>query len=141
MLEALDEGKREIDDLTETISMTHSDVVRAFAIEKRASIAGLQALDVRNFASAGLRKLREELGPVASETWREIKTAFPRGVGKGLEGAVAASIKVGVATLVAAIAHPLAGLGVLIASFAPLARRAEEAGRRLEEVEDGNDAA
>lgn len=139
VLDALAEGSIEIAGLTEIAEQSQSDSARAAAIEKRASIAGLQALDVRNFASAGLKKLREELGPVASDTWREIKIAVPRGVGRGVESALTASIKVGVASLVAAIAHPLAGLGMIIVSFAPLAKRAEDAERMLSEPEDANE--
>ncbi|MFL5298276.1 MAG: winged helix-turn-helix domain-containing protein [Phenylobacterium sp.] len=132
VLEALDEGNVEIDSLTEIVVLSTSDSERALAIEKRASVAGLQALDVRNFASATLKKLNEELGPVAVESWREIKAAIPKGIGKGVEHAVAGGVKVAVASLAAALAGPLAGIGILIGSFVPLSRRASEAAEKLE---------
>ncbi|MBD8876495.1 hypothetical protein [Roseibium polysiphoniae] len=135
-IEALKEGTVEQASLTEIIDGTGDERSRAEALEKRDMISGLQALDVRNFVSSGLKKCGDELGPVVSESWNEAKGAIPRGVGKGVEGAVSGSVKVGVAALVASFAGPVAGLGVLIASFAPLGKRAEKVKEAVEDQKD-----
>lgn len=125
-VDALWEGSSQIELLSQLADSAFEEDERALAIEKRAQIAGFQALDLRNFSSAPLKKLTEEVGPVGSATWDEIKKAIPRGVGAGVEGAVSGSVKVGAAALIAAIAGPLVGIGALIASFAPIGRRAKE---------------
>lgn len=135
-IEALKEGTVEQASLTEIIDGTGDERSRAEALEKRAMISGLQALDVRNFVSSGLKKCGDELGPVLSESWNEAKGAIPRGVGKGVEGAVSGSVKLGVAALVASFAGPVAGLGLLIASFAPLGKRAEKVKEAVEDQKD-----
>ncbi|MEJ8475461.1 hypothetical protein [Roseibium algae] len=135
-IEALQEGAAEQDSLTVIIEASGNEVARAEAIEKRAMIAGLQALDVRNFVSSAVKKCGEELGPVAEDSWKEVKAAIPKGIGKGVEGAVSGSVKVGVAALVASIAGPVIGIGALIASFAPLGKRAEKVKEVVDEEKD-----
>lgn len=130
-VDALLEGTAQIELLTQLADTAVDEDERADAIEKRAQIAGFQALDLRNFTSAPLKRLAEEVGPVGSATWKELKQAIPRGVGAGVESAISSSVKVGVATLIGAIAGPLIGVGALIASFMPIGRRAKEIQQEL----------
>lgn len=102
------------------------------AIERQAQVAGFQALDVRNFASAAFKRFGEEVGSIGSESWKEAKAAISRGVGRGVEEGVAASVKVGIVALISAFAGPLAGMATFVYSFAPLGRRAKEVKSEIE---------
>lgn len=131
-LGAILEGTREVSLLDEVIRATPNEAVRAKAIQRQASLAGLQALNIRNYAAAPIRFLLKEIGPVASDSWKAAKVAVPKGVGTGVEGLVSGGIRSAPALLVASLAGPLSGLIVLAATFAPLARLAAKVSNEVE---------
>ena len=135
-----------MEEINRTVETASDEVVRAAAIEQRAQIVSLQVLDYRNFVSAviqpmasvggGLRRLGSGVSKVAEKSAKEAADAIPRGVGRGVEETVRGLIKGGAATLVGSIFGPLAGLAVLVGSLRPLAQKAEEIKKALEEEAD-----
>jgi len=121
--EALHDGDAELAQLS-SATTSASDTARAAAIQRRAEVAALQALSLRNFLATAIKVANTEVRPVAGETWREVKAAIPRGVGKAVERAMSGSVTVGLVYLVSTFAGPLMGLGALVGTFQPLAQRA-----------------
>ena len=83
-------------------------------------------LDYRNFAARVLHKMASDVGDAGAKSWDEALKAVPKGVGKGVEKATSGLVVGGVTILVGSIAGWLSGLAVLVASFRPLAEKAQE---------------
>ncbi|WP_428150676.1 leucine-rich repeat domain-containing protein [Brevundimonas sp.] len=135
-VEALRDGSNEIALLSNIIDTTSSEATRASAIERRATLASLQLLGLRNFVVAPLRRVVDELGPVALDSWKQAKIAVPLGVGDGVRSVVSTSIKAGVALLATMLAGPVAGIAVLAASFVPLAKATAKVAEATDEASD-----
>lgn len=140
-LRAAQDGSSEIKILGDLIATSSNEIAIAAAIEKRASLASLQILGIRNFVVAPMRRAYEELSPVAGESWKQIKIAIPAGIGAGVQGVVSGSIKSAAALFVASLAGPIAGLAVLIGSFGPLAKAADQLRQEAESEESEDEGA
>lgn len=135
-IKALLDGQYEIGVLSELVDTSSSEVTRAAAIERRATLASLQLLGIRNFLVTPLKRTMEELGPVAGDSWKQFKAAIPEAVGDATKSVVSGAIKAGAAGLVAMLAGPIAGMAMLAASFAPLAKAANKVAEGMEVDDD-----
>lgn len=137
-IEALESGEHEIESASVVVEAEADDVVIAEAIRARSAIAAQMLLDYRNFTARVVRRVVSDLQRVGAQSWDAAIEAFPKGIGKGVEKVSAGLVIGSVSALVSSLAGPLAGLAVLVASFRPLADKAQELGRRLGQDQDGN---
>ncbi|MBD8890370.1 hypothetical protein [Roseibium litorale] len=131
-VEALKDGSAEQQHLTTIIEGAGGERAQAEAIEKRSMIAGLQALDVRNFVSPVWKRCGEELNDIGAETWKRFRADLP----KTLSGLLNSGVKVAVIGLVVGIGPKVVALGLLIKGFDRLGRWAQEVKDALDDKED-----
>lgn len=159
-VEALKAGEPDIQSVRDILLQTTDLSVRAKAIKERAAIAGQMLLDYRNFAASVLReassslmvsraaktfsKARADFEKVGSESWDQAVKAIPpaigKGVARGVEEVTSAAIKTGAVGLAYTIGGWLGALGLLVTSFGPLARKADELKTEIDQTVE-NDAA
>ena len=138
VLKALEDGSTQINELSQRIVTSSSEKVRAQAIQARAAVAGLQALDVRNVSSAAMSWLYEEMKTVAGDSWDEAKRVIPQAVGHNVQHTINVGLRIGIILLVAHIAGPLGVLAVVAPTFAPLAKKAEEVAKLVSGDSEGD---
>ncbi|MDB2439647.1 hypothetical protein N9W89_13120 [Hellea sp.] len=124
-VKALESGAEELSVLNKKLDITYNLDQRATLIETQARVTAHRVVNNRNFFAKALDEAKDITGGVYG--------AAKKGLNKGVEGAVAGSIKGGLALLVASLVGPIAGLAVLIASFAPIDKKSKEIESSIEE--------
>jgi hypothetical protein len=139
---ALDEGRDEVRDLNEKLSRESNNPLRvADYIRTRGEVVASRLLDTTNLVSAVLQKAGGEIGGIAGDTWREIRKTLPkaaaRGIGKGTEKVLQASIEKAPSVILAyLIAGPWAAVAVLVPRLRGHAKKAEEIRHKVDDELD-----
>lgn len=108
----------------EAIAKLDPDIAEAPDAITQAKLLADKTLVVRNFLRLAIRAVVPEVRGVAHESWREFRRGLPKGIAHGAELMGQAATVGALAWLVGTIAGPIAGLGAVIGSFGPLARKA-----------------
>jgi hypothetical protein len=120
-IDALETAVPDISETQRVIDNSQNEGVVAEAIEKRAQLVGLHLQVTRNFSAAVLK-----LKLMASNAAREASDHAYKGAMSGIEKSAEAAAIAAAATLASAIAGPLAAIALVVASFKPLAQKAQE---------------
>jgi hypothetical protein len=120
-IDALETAVPDISETQRVIDNSQNEGVVTEAIEKRAQLVGLHLQVTRNFSAAVLK-----LKLMVSSAAREASDHAYKGAMSGIEKSAEAGTIAAAATLASAIAGPLAAIALVVASFKPLAQKAQE---------------
>ncbi|WP_373502339.1 hypothetical protein [Aestuariivirga sp.] len=115
--EALADGRDEFNRFQSIIEETDNTSAIAAAKKEQASAVAQRSMTVRNFVVRPLRFVADNAAA---------------GIGQGIQKSAEAATVAGISLLMTQIAGPIAGIATYIASFRPLAKKADEVGQRKE---------
>lgn len=125
-IEALRSNNFDIEEVSAVIENSDDAMVVAEATKIRSKLIANKLQDVRNFSVSALSSVGGKASRFAKDGGIAARRGAIKGIEIGVEKAVSATIIASAAILVGGIAGQVAGLGVIVASFSPLGKRAKE---------------